>query len=168
MHLKADMEWNDAACINALRTGCCQEIRDVLRVQLAPLPQTLPQVADLLNRIDLQNRQWAAESNRGSISTRPTVPNQKQTSPLANPIVPVSQRTTANPAWTGPAAMDISANNRAVARNAARTARRAKAIAEGLCFTCASPDNGRTNCPIQAQYDQARTQRTTTTQPAEN
>ena len=41
MHLKADVKWNDAACINALRTGCCQEIRDGLRVYLAPFPQTL-------------------------------------------------------------------------------------------------------------------------------
>ena len=49
MHLKADVEWNNAACINALRSGCCQEIRDVLQVQLAPLPKTLQQVANLLN-----------------------------------------------------------------------------------------------------------------------
>ena len=47
MRLKANVQCNDA--------GCCHENRDVLRVQLAPLPQTLQQVADLLNRIDLQN-----------------------------------------------------------------------------------------------------------------
>ena len=57
MRLKAGVTWNDAACIDALQTGCVQEIRDVLRVQLAPLPETLQQVADLLNKIDLQNRQ---------------------------------------------------------------------------------------------------------------
>ena len=62
MRLKADVTWNDAACIDSLRTGCAQEIRDVLRVQLNPLPETLQGVADLLNKIDLQNRQWASES----------------------------------------------------------------------------------------------------------
>ena len=62
MRLKADVTWNDAAYIDALQTGCIQEICDVLRIQLTPLPETLQGVADLLNKIDLQNRQWAAES----------------------------------------------------------------------------------------------------------
>ena len=162
MRLKSDVEWNDAACIDALRTGCAQEIRDVLRVQLNPLPQTLQQVADLLNRIDLQNRQWAAES--GKTPAPAPAPNQRK--PLAL-VVPVSQRTTANPAWTGPAPMDLSASNRAAARSAARAAKRAEALAKGLCFTCASPDHTRANCPRQAQYDQARALRvaaTTTTE----
>ena len=57
MSLKADVTWNDAACIDALRTRCVQELRDVLRIQLVPLPETLQQVADLLNKIDLQNQQ---------------------------------------------------------------------------------------------------------------
>ena len=56
MQLKSDVEWNNAAWIHALRTGCAQEIRDVLRVQLNPLPATLQQVASLLNKIYLQNR----------------------------------------------------------------------------------------------------------------
>ena len=169
MRLKADVTWNDAACIDSLRTGCAQEIRDVLRVQLNPLPETLQGVADLLNKIDLQNRQWASESAGKTSSTPPQT--QRRTLPAA-PIVPVSQRTTANPAWTGPAPMDLSANNRAAARNAARAAKRAKAMAEGLCFTCSSPDHARANCPIQAQYDQARALRanatTTTTTSGEN
>ena len=161
MRLKADVTWNDAACIDALRTGCVQEIRDVLRVQLAPLPETLQQVADLLNKIDLQNRQWAAES-AGKINSTNQTQTQRRTLPAA-PIVPVSQRTTANPAWTGPAPMDLSAGNRAVARNAARAARRAKAMAKGLCFTCGSPDHARSSCPIQAQYDAARALRANAT-----
>ena len=56
----------------------------------------------------------------------------------------------------GPAPIDLSANNRMAARNAARAAKRAKAMAKGLCFTCGSPDHACANCPIQAQYDQAR------------
>ena len=67
--------------------------------------------------------------------------------------------------------MNLSANNRMAARNAARAAKRAKAMAEGLCFTCSSPDHARTNCLIQAQYDQARALRanaTTTTPAPEN
>ena len=71
MRLKADVTWNDAACIESLRTGCAQEIRDVLRVQLNPLPETLQGVADLLNKIDLQNRQWASESAGKTSSTPP-------------------------------------------------------------------------------------------------
>ena len=59
--------------------------------------------------------------------------------------------------------MDLSANNRMAARNAARAAKRAKAMAEGLCFTCSSPDHARANCPIQAQYDQARALRANAT-----
>ena len=170
MGLKADVTWNDAACIDALRTGCPQEIRDVLRVQLNPLPETIPGVADLLNKIDLQNRQWAAESAGKPSGTHPTSTQQRTLH--AGPVVPVSQRTTANPAWSGPAPMDLSANNRAAARNAARAAKRAKAMAERLCFTCSSPDHARANCPIQAQYDQARALRanatTTTTTPEGN
>ena len=127
MRLKADVTWNDAACIDALRTGCTQEIRDVLRVQLNPLPETLQGVADFLNRVDLQNRQWAAESAGRANSTTPQT--QRKTLPPA-PVVPVSQRNTANPAWTGPAPMDLSANNRMATRNAARAAKRAKAMAE--------------------------------------
>ena len=88
MRLKADVAWNDAACINALRTGCVQEIRDVLRVQLAPLPETVQQVANLLNKIDLQNCQWAAESAGKTNSTNPTQ-TPRRTLPAA-PIVPVS------------------------------------------------------------------------------
>ena len=75
MRLKADVTWNDAACIDSLRTGCAQEIRDVLWVQLAPRPATLRDVANLLNKIDLQNRQWAAErGHRGSIPTTQRLP----------------------------------------------------------------------------------------------
>ncbi len=158
MRLKADVEWNDAACIDALRTGCAQEIRDVLRVQLTPLPLTLQPVADLFNRIDLQNRQWLAESSKAPAPT--TAPPKK---PLVAPVVPASQRTTSNPAWVGPAPMDLSGSNRTAARNAARAARRAKAMAEGLCFTCSSPEHNRANCPIQAQYDQARALRAAAT-----
>ena len=168
MRLKADIIWNDAGCIDSLRTGCTQEIRDVLRVQLNPLPETLQGVADLLNKIDLQNRQWAAESAGRTNSTTPQT--LRRTLPPA-PVVPVSQRNTANPVWTGPAPMNLSANNRMAARNAARAAKRAKAMAEGLCFTCSSPDHARTNCLIQAQYDQARALRanaTTTTPAPEN
>ena len=161
MRLKADVTWNDAACIDALRTGCTQEIRDVLRVQLTPLPETLQGVADLQNKIDLQNRQWAAESAGRSYSNS-TPQIQRKTLPPA-PMVPLSQRNTANPAWTGPAPMDLSAINRAAPRNAARAAKRARAMAEGLCFTCSSPDHARTNCPIQAQYDQARALRANAT-----
>ena len=146
MRLKADITWNDAACIDALKTGCAQEIRDVLRVQLTPLPEKLQGVADLHNRIDLQNHQWAAESS-GKASTANTSQTQRRTLPSA-PVVPVSLRTTANPALTGPAPMNLSAGNRAAARNAARAAKRAKAMAEGLCFTCSSPDHARANCPI--------------------
>jgi hypothetical protein len=160
MRLKADVEWNDAACIDALRTGCAQEIRDVLRVQLSPLPVTLQEVADLLNKIDLQNRQWAAENNQHKT---PNLSGPAPKKPVVSPLVPVSQRTTSNPAWTGPAPMDLSASNRAAARAAARTAKRAKAVAEGLCFTCSSPDHGRANCPVQAQYDQARALRAAAT-----
>ena len=137
MRLKADVTWNDAACIDALQTGYTQEIRDVPRVQLNPLPETLQGVADLLNKIDLQKRQWAAECAGRASSTIPQT--QRKTLP-PTPIGPVSQRNTANPAWTGPAPMDLSANNRATARNAAHTAKRVKAMAEGLCFTCSSPD----------------------------
>ena len=134
----------------------------MLRVQLNPLPATLQQVADLLNKIDLQNRQWAAESGRAQ---RPAnTPNPKE--PLA-PVVPVSQRTTTNPAWKGPAPMELSVNNRSAARNATRATKRAKAMAEGLCFTCASPDHTRANCPVQAEYDQARTLRAAATDGAE-
>ena len=164
MRLKANVTWNDAACIDSLRTGCVQEICDVLRVQLAPLPATLHNVTDLLNKIDLQNRQWAAESgHRGSIPTTQRPPQQSLPPP---PVVPVSQCTTTNPAWTGPALVNLSANSRAAVQNAARTARRAKAMAEGLCFTCGSPDHARATCPIQAQYDQARALRATATAPA--
>ena len=164
MRLKADVTWNDAACIDSLRTGCAQEIRDVLQVQLAPLPATLQDVANLLNKIDLQNRQWVAESgHRGSIPTTQRPPQRSLPPP---PVVPVSQRTTTNPAWTGPAPMDLSANSRAAVRTAARAARRAKAMAEGLCFTCGSPDHARAACPVQAQYDQARALRAAATAPA--
>ena len=164
MQLKADVTWNDAACIDSLRTGCAQEIRNVLRVQLAPLPATLQDVADLLNKINLQNRQWAAESgHRGSIPTTQRPPQRSLPPP---PVVPVSQRTNTNPAWTGPAPMDLSANSRAAVRTAARAARRAKAMAEGLCFTYGSPDHARAACPVQAQYDQARALRAAATAPA--
>ena len=152
MRLKSDVTWNDAACIMALRTGCAQEIKDVLRVQMDALPTTLQEVATLMNKIDIKNRQWAAESGKAPVPT----PNQKK--PLAQPVVPVSQRTTANPAWTGPAPMDLSASGRA-ARDAAKASKRAKAMAEGLCFTCNSPGHTRANCPVQAQYDQTRSLR---------
>ena len=178
MRLTSDVTWNDAACIDALRTGCTREIRDVLRVQLNPLPETLQGAADLLNKIDLQNRQWAAESAGRASSTTPQT--QRRALPAA-PVVPVSQRNTANTAWTGPAPMDLSANNQAAAHNAARAAKRAKAMAEGLCFTCSPPDHARTNCPIQAKYEEARALRanatatppeptsgTVTPQPSEN
>ena len=127
MRLKADVTWKDAACIDALWTGFTQEIRDVLRVQLNPLPETRQGVPDLLNKIDLPNRQWAAES-AGKSSGIHTTPTQQSTLPAA-PIVLVSQRTTANPTWSGPAPMDLSDNNRAAARKAARAAKRAKAMA---------------------------------------
>ena len=35
--LKTDVQWNDAACINVLRTNCSQGIRDVLRNRFEPL-----------------------------------------------------------------------------------------------------------------------------------
>ena len=94
MRLKADVTWNDTACIDALRTGCTQEIRDILRVQLTPLPETVQGVADLLNKIDLQNRQWAAGS-AGRSNSSSTPQNQRKTLPPA-PVVPLSKRTTAN------------------------------------------------------------------------
>ena len=56
MRLKANVTCNNAACIDALRMGCTQEIRDVLWVPLNPLPKTLEGVADLLNKIELRNR----------------------------------------------------------------------------------------------------------------
>ena len=164
MQLKADVTWNDATCIDSLRTGCAQEICDVLLVQLAPLPATLQDVADLVNKIDLQNRQWAAESgHRGSIPTTQRPPQRSLPPP---PVVLVSQRTTTNSAWTGPAPMDLSANSRAAVQTIARAARRAKAMAEGLSFTCGSPDHARAACPVQAQYDQVRALRAAATAPA--
>ena len=105
-------------------------------------------MAELFNRIDLHNRQWEAD-NAGCKTTYATP--KPPAKPVA-PVVPQSQRVTSNPEWTGPAPMDLSAG----ARAAARTAKRAKAIAEGLCWTCASPDHRRANCAVQARYDQAR------------
>jgi hypothetical protein len=150
MRLKADVSWNDSAYINALQNGCSQEIRDVLRVQMAPEPEKLEEMAALMNKIDIKNRKWNAPATTPATATA----TPKKT--VAPPVVPVSQRTTANPAWTGPAPMDLSANNRAAARTVARANRRAKAIAEGLCFTCNLPGHARTNCPVQARYDQDR------------
>lgn len=158
MRLKTNITWNDSACIVQLRKGCSQEIRNLLLNRMEPLPNTLQATAEVFNRMDIHIRQWMAENAKTPTPTTPL--NQKK--PLA-PVVPASQRTTSNPAWTGPAPMDLSASNRAAVRKATREARRAKAIAEGLCFTCSSPDHGRANCPIQAQYDQARALRAAAT-----
>ena len=152
MKYKTDSGWDDVACIEALRKGCSQEIRDVLRNRYEGLPGTFQEVAAMFNRIDVFNRQWQADHTGNRNNTGSARPTPR----TITPIIPVSQRTTANPAWTGPAPMDLSSNSQAAARTAARNAKRAKAIAEGLCFTCASPDHGRANCPVQAQYDQAR------------
>ena len=151
-----DVQRNDAAFINLLRMNCCQEIRNVLRNRYEALPETLTEVARLFNRIDIHNRQWesdnAVRKNTYVTTTKPT------TKPVA-PVIPLSQRTTANPNWTGPAPMDLSAS----ARAAARAAKRAECQAKGLCFTCSSPDHGRANCPVQARYDQARALRAAAT-----
>src|SRR5436853_185780 len=93
MRIKVDLQWNDAAFIEALRTGCSQEIRDVLRNRFEALPRTLQEVADLFNRIDLHNRQWAAD-NAGHRNQAPPKPPQRQLAP----VVPLAQRNTANPA----------------------------------------------------------------------
>ena len=105
-------------------------------------------MATLFNRINIHNRQWESDNaGRRATYVSPKPPN----TPVA-PVVPLSQRTTANPNWTGPAPMDLSAS----ARAAARAAKRAEAQAKKLCYTCSSPDHMRTNCPVQARYDQAR------------
>ena len=153
--LKTDVQWNDAAYINILRTNCSQAIRDVLRNRFEPLPETLTAVATLFNRIDLHNRQWESDNaGRRTIYASPKPPNK----PVA-PVVPLSQRTTANPNWTGPAPMDLSASARATAR----AAKRAEAPAKKLCYTCSSPDHMRSECPVQARYDQAQALRAAAT-----
>ena len=71
IRLKASVTWDDAVCINAFRTGCTQEMRDILHIQLNSHPETLQGVADLHNKIDLEARQWAEECAGRASSTTP-------------------------------------------------------------------------------------------------
>jgi hypothetical protein len=167
MRLKADVDWNDEVAIENLRLGCSQEIRNVLLNRIEPLPggdNAFQDTAALFNRIDLHVRQWSAE-NAGQ---RNNATGQQQQPPkkVTPPVIPLSQRTTTNPAWTGPAPMDISASGRAAQRRVQQAARRSRAQAEGLCFTCLDPNHSKANCPAQARYDQERALRAAATAPA--
>ena len=147
LRLKADVDWNDGACMAQLRVGAADNIRQAAVTWSGEDPTTLEGLANLFNKLDLRLRQY--RSDKPSSTTTTTSSSSRRSLPA--PVVPASQRTTNNPAWGGPAPMDLSANARRTAQVAARAAKRQRCLQQGLCLTCESGDHVRANCPIQAR-----------------
>ena len=152
LRLKADTEWNDAAYMHQLKTGVAKEIRTASTYQVGAAPTNLNELADQYHQLDVKIRE-----NKAFERNIPTTSSGTRRTPAASnsPVVPVSQRTTSNPLWRGQAPMDLSANRRSsyAAQNARKQARWTRLAAQGLCFTCESPDHTKATCPMQARMN---------------
>lgn len=129
----ADVTWNDAARMSALRDGLNNELKDALIY--APAPADFPGFVSLLQRMDTSIRARNQERSRNT----PRESWSRQ--PAATPSAPVPAPVAA-PANFGPAPMDLSAGRRTLTQE-----EKNQRMAEGRCLYCGGLGHMARNCP---------------------
>ncbi len=128
--LVGELEWNEAAKVDALR----RKVSDEVRAQLIgrELPSALPEFATLCQRIDEDIRFAQNARSRRTATTRPTT------------TTPPTRISTMKPSPTAGDPMDIdSARSYAPAGSDERKDR----VSKGLCFGCGLKGHRHKDCP---------------------
>lgn len=134
--IMGELQWDNSAKRAALYKGLSEELKDLLVNY--DLPDNWTAYHQLLLRLDCKLAQRAAEK-RPKGSSAPAI----KTTPARAPVIPVSERTTANPNYHGPAPMDLSA----AAKEAERQRRYNERRSAGLCTFCGDGGHFRAECP---------------------
>jgi len=133
----ADVTWNDAARMSALRDGLNNELKDALIY--APAPADFPGFVSLLQRMDTSIR--ARNQERSRNTPRETWSRL----PASTPSAPVSFPAPAPAAAAnnfGPAPMDLSSGRRTLTQE-----EKNQRMAEGRCLYCGGLGHRARNCP---------------------
>ena len=136
--IMAKLKWDPSAKKNALRQGMAGNLTDLLLSYNCP--DDWPWYIRLLQRLDSKLRQREAEkkketTNKPSRATPSSSPSMATPSPTAH--------VTSNPAYLGPAPMDLSAAEKQAERERIYQERRSG----GLCTYCGTAGHFRAACP---------------------
>ena len=136
--LMAELRWDTPAKRAALYRGMSDDLKDYLMNY--EVPSEWPAFTQLLQRLDSRMRQRMAEKKS---VPKPSSHAPARNPPARSPVVPVSERTTSNLNYHGPAPMDLSAAGRDAEKQRVYLERRAA----GLCTACGNAGHFRQDCP---------------------